>query len=82
MMYPYPVAAGVNANVKETLYWGSRRWLILAALAYYLTQTDALTALTGDHAVTGYPANVGSGIVLAAYYVFAYLWIELSYLFI
>ena len=71
MMYPHPVAARVNADVKQTLYRGSGRWLILAALAYYLTETYALTALTGDYAVPGYPANVGSGVVLAAYYVFA-----------
>jgi hypothetical protein len=80
-MYPHPVAARVNADIKQTLYWGSGRWLILAALAYYLTETYALTALTGDYAVPGYPANVCRGIVLAAYYVFAYLWIELGYLF-
>jgi len=71
MMYTYSVAARVNADVKQTLYWGSGRWLILATLAYYLTQTDALTALPGDHTIPGYPADVCSGIVLAAYYMFA-----------
>ena len=57
-MYPHPVAARVNADVEQTLYWGSGRWLILAALAHYLTETDTLTALTGNYAITGYPAHV------------------------
>ena len=71
VMYAHSVAARVNANIEQTLYWSTGRWLILAALAHDLTETDALTALTGDHTIPGYPANVGSGVVLAAYYVFA-----------
>ena len=71
VMYPHPVAAGINADIEEAPYRRIGRWFILAALAYYLTQTYALTTLTGDYAVPGYPADVSSGVVLTAYYVFA-----------
>ena len=70
MVYSHPVAARVNADVKQILYRRIGRWFAAAALAHNLTETDALTTLTGDYAVPGDPANVGSGVVLAAYYVF------------
>ena len=66
MMYPHTIAARVNTDIEEATYWGSGRWLMLTALAYYLTETDTLTALTGDYAITGYPADVCRGVVLAA----------------
>ena len=71
VVYSHPIAASVNADIEETLYGGPGRWFTVTALAYYLTQTDTLATLTGNYAIPGYPADIGGGIVLTAYCMFA-----------